>query len=82
MNDYRTSRLFIREKVGDFAAGRLVSTTPETCLVTNAVGRLNATVARALKPIAVKYGIKALEGAGLGMGYQLYKELHTAFGGK
>jgi hypothetical protein len=41
-----------------------------------------ATVARALKPIATKYGIKALEGAGIGLGYQLYKDLHSIFGGK
>jgi hypothetical protein len=41
-----------------------------------------ATAVRALKPIAAKYGVKALEGAGLGMGYQLYKDLHDIFAGK
>jgi hypothetical protein len=38
-----------------------------------------APIARALAPIAKKYGIKALEGAGLGVGYQLYSELKKIF---
>jgi len=39
-------------------------------------------VAGALAPIAKKYGIKALEGAGLGLGYDLYKDLKGVFEGK
>ncbi len=39
-------------------------------------------VARALAPIAKKYGIKVLEGAGLGMGYELYRELKKVFEGE
>ena len=38
-------------------------------------------VARALLPIAQRYGIKALEGAGLGLGWHLYKELKNVFEG-
>jgi hypothetical protein len=37
--------------------------------------------AAALVPIAKKYGIKALEGAGLGAGWDLYKELKQVFEG-
>ena len=39
-------------------------------------------VARALAPIVKRYGIKALEGAGLGLGYDLYKELKKVFEGE
>ena len=42
--------------VSDFAAGRLVSTTPETCLVTDLFGRLNATTTRALASINSRCG--------------------------
>jgi hypothetical protein len=45
-----------------------------------AASELGATAARLLTPIAKKYGIKALEGAGLGMGYKLDKELEGLFG--
>ena len=38
--------------VSDFAAGRLVSTTPETCLVTDLFGRLNSTITRAASSIS------------------------------
>ena len=38
-------------------------------------------IARALAPIAKKYGIKALEGAGLGAGWHLYRELKKVFEG-
>jgi hypothetical protein len=41
-----------------------------------------ARIATALKPIAQKYGIKALEGAGLKVGWDLYHELHGALFGK
>ena len=47
-------------------------------------GALGATAA-ALAPIAKKYGIKALEGAGLGAGYKfgrdLYESLKKIYGG-
>ena len=36
--------------------------------------------AAVLAPIAKKYGIKALEGAGLGLGYDLYRELKKVYG--
>jgi len=36
---------------------------------------------RALAPIAKRYGIKALEGAGLASGWQLYRELRNVFEG-
>ena len=36
----------------------------------------------ALAPIARRYGIKALEGAGLGVGYDLYRELKKFFEGE
>lgn len=35
-----------------------------------------------LMPIVKKYGIKALEGAGLGAGYDLYRELKKVFEGE
>ena len=38
-------------------------------------------IARALTPIAKKYGIKALEGAGIGYGWHLYNELKKVFDG-
>ncbi len=38
--------------------------------------------AEALTPIAKKYGIKALEGAGIGAGWQLYHELKKVFEGQ
>ena len=44
-----------------------------------AAGFANPAVAGALTPIAKKYGIKALEGAGLGLGYDLYHELKKVF---
>ena len=34
-----------------------------------------------LAPIAKRYGIKALEGAGFGTGYELYRELKKGFEG-
>ena len=40
-----------------------------------------APIARALAPIAKKYGIKALEGAGLAYGWHLYRELKSVFEG-
>ena len=43
---------------------------------------LAASAARILAPIAKKYGIKALEGAGLGAGYDLYRELKRIFEGE
>src|SRR5207244_11182219 len=42
--------------IGDFAAGRLVSTTPETCLVTDLFGRLNSTITRAASSISSRCG--------------------------
>src|SRR5438105_9282382 len=42
--------------VSDFAAGRLVSTTPETCLVTDLFGRLNSTITRAASSISSRCG--------------------------
>ena len=44
-----------------------------------ALAPLAGPAARILGPIAKKYGIKALEGAGLGAGYELYKELKKVF---
>jgi hypothetical protein len=41
-----------------------------------------APIARALAPIAKKYGIKALEGAGLAYGWHLYRELKSVFEGE
>jgi cysteine-rich repeat protein len=38
--------------LNDFAAGRLVSTTPETCLVTDVFGRVSTTTNLALKSIS------------------------------
>ena len=38
-------------------------------------------LARALTPIAQRYGIKALEGAGLAYGWHLYRELKNVFEG-
>ena len=38
-----------------------------------------APMARALAPIAKRYGIKALEGAGIGYGWHLYNELKKVF---
>src|SRR2546427_813099 len=42
--------------VRDFAAGRLVLTTPETCLVTDVFGRLNTTITRAVTSIDARCG--------------------------
>jgi cysteine-rich repeat protein len=42
--------------ISDFAAGRLVSTTPETCLVTDASGRLSRTTAKVATSINTKCG--------------------------
>jgi len=45
-------------------------------------GATVAGASGALVPIAKRYGIKALEGAGLGLGYDLYKELKKVFEGE
>src|SRR6185369_10400673 len=42
--------------VNDFAAGRLVATTPETCFVTNLFGRLNTTTQSAVTSINLRCG--------------------------
>ena len=42
--------------ITDFAAGRLVSTTPEACLVSSALGRLSSTVTRAVASISSRCG--------------------------
>jgi hypothetical protein len=64
---------------GEAIAGLTATGTAGTAL--GAVGQTAAGAAtmRALAPIAKRYGIKALEGAGLGAGWELYKELKKVF---
>src|SRR5437763_1697533 len=42
--------------ISDFAAGRLVSTTPESCLVSDASGRLHSAVTRAVGSVSSRCG--------------------------
>lgn len=60
-------------------AGQLVAPTAGRTLFETQGPSLLRQATAALGPIAQKYGIKALEGAGIGAGYDLYRELKKVF---
>ena len=62
--------------------GKAVLETAGGVVGAPAVAEYSPAIASALAPLAKKYGIKALEGAGLGAGYELYHELKKVFEGK
>src|SRR2546427_2661131 len=59
---------------GGAIAGLTAAGTVGTGMGAAADTAAGAATMRALAPIAKKYGIKALEGAGLGLGWHLYRE--------
>src|SRR3989442_10338850 len=66
---------------GQAIAGLTAAGTVGTGLGAIANTAAGAATMRALAPIARRYGIKALEGAGLASGWQLYRELKNVFEG-
>jgi hypothetical protein len=64
-----------------FEQGKMAGAVSVPAVAAGVSGMASPVASAALLSIAKRYGIKALEGAGVGLGYDLYKELKKTFEG-